>query len=199
MKKKLTGLIIILILILSSLFLYSKISKQDKKSQSQQNTSTQTEENNSLSSSNIIENVEYSSKDSAGNEYVIKASEGEIDIDNNNIIFLKNVSAVINLKNSNKVLIFADFGKYNINNFDTIFSKNVIINYFDKKINSEYLDFSIKRNSMIITKDVIYIDTENTLKTDVVEIDLKTKNANFYMYDKNKKINIINQKSNGNN
>ena len=134
MNKKLTGLIIILVLILSSLFLYSKISKQNEKTQSQQNTSTQTEENNSLSSSNIIENVEYSSKDSAGNEYVIKASEGEIDIDNNNIIFLKNVSAVINLKNSNKILIFADFGKYNIDNFDTIFSKNIVINYLDKKI-----------------------------------------------------------------
>ena len=52
---------------------------------------------------------------------------------------------------------------------------------------------------MIITKNVIYIDTENTLKTDVVEIDLKTKKTNFYMYDRNKKINIINQKSNGNN
>ena len=112
---------------------------------------------------------------------------------------MTNVSAVIKLNSSKEILIFANFGKYNINNFDTIFSKNVIINYSDKKINSEYLDFSIKRNSMIITKNVIYIDTENTLKTDVVEIDLKTKKANFYMYDRNKKINIINQKSNGNN
>ena len=193
MKKKLTGLIIILILILSSLFLYSKISKQDKKSQSQQNTSIQTEENNSLSSSNIIENVEYSSKDSAGNEYVIKASEGEIDIDNNNIIFLKNVSAVINLKNSNKILIFADFGKYNIDNFDTIFSKNIVINYLDKKITSEYLDFSIIRNSMLISKNVVYKDLENTLITDVIEINLKTKNTKLFMYNTKNKINIINQ------
>ncbi len=193
MNKKLTGLIIILILILSSLFLYSKISKQDKKSQSQQNTSIQTEENNSLSSSNIIENVEYSSKDSAGNEYVIKASEGEIDIDNNNIIFLKNVSAVINLKNSNKILIFADFGKYNIDNFDTIFSKNIVINYLDKKITSEYLDFSIIRNSMLISKNVVYKDLENTLITDVIEINLKTKNTKLFMYNTKNKINIINQ------
>ena len=193
MNKKLTGLIIILVLILSSLFLYSKISKQNEKTQSQQNTSTQTEENNSLSSSNIIENVEYSSKDSAGNEYVIKASEGEIDIDNNNIIFLKNVSAVINLKNSNKILIFADFGKYNIDNFDTIFSKNIVINYLDKKITSEYLDFSIIRNSMLISKNVVYKDLENTLITDVIEINLKTKNTKLFMYNTKNKINIINQ------
>ena len=153
----------------------------------------------SSSASNMIENVEYLSIDPKGNEYIIRAQEGEIDISNSDIIFLKNVKAIINLNNSKKILISADFGKYNINNFDTIFSKNVIVNYSDKKINSEYLDFSINRNSMIISKNVIYSDKENTLKTDVVEIDLETKNANFYMHDKNKKINIINRKQNGNN
>ena len=193
MNKKLTGLIIILILTLSFLILYFKILKQDKEPQSQQNTSTQSEENKSLSSSNIIENVEYSSKDAAGNEYVIKASEGEIDIDNNNIIFLRDVSAVINLKNSDKILIFADFGKYNINNFDTIFSKNIVITYLDKKITSEYLDFSIIRNSMLISKNVVYKDLENTLITDVIEINLKTKDTKFFMYNTKNKINIINQ------
>ena len=193
MNKKLTGLIIILILILFSLVLYFKTSKENIKSQSQQTISTQTEENNNLSSSNIIENVEYSSKDTAGNEYIIKASEGEIDIDNNNIIFLKKVSAAINLKNSNKILIFADFGKYNINNFDTIFSKNIVITYLDKKITSEYLDFSIIRNSMLISKNVVYKDLENTLITDVIEINLKTKDTKFFMYNTKNKINIINQ------
>ena len=42
--------------------------------------------------SNIIENVEYISRDAKGNKYIIKAKEGEID-NNNNIIFLKSVSA----------------------------------------------------------------------------------------------------------
>ena len=192
MNKKLTGLIIILILILFSLVLYFKTSKENIKSQSQQTISTQTEENNNLSSSNIIENVEYSSKDAAGNEYVIKASEGEIDIDNNNAIFLKKVSAVINLKNSNKILIFSDFGKYNIDNFDTIFSKNIVITYFDKKITSEYLDFSIIRSSMFISKNVVYQDLENTMITDVIEINLETKDTKFFMHNTKDKI-IINQ------
>ena len=193
MKKKIVVLILIFIIIIVGIFYYTnskknKVLKIDKKETIEDSYT-----------SNIIENVEYFSRDASGNEYIIRAKKGEIDLNNNDIIFLTDVSAIIKLNNSKEILIFANFGKYNINNFDTIFSKNVIINYSDKKINSEYLDFSIKRNSMIITKNVIYIDTENTLKTDVVEIDLKTKNANFYMYDKNKKINIINQKSNGNN
>ena len=32
------------------------------------------------------------------------------------------------------------------------FYKNVIIDYLDNKINSEYLDFSLERNLMIISK-----------------------------------------------
>ena len=193
MKKKIVVLILIFIITIVGIFYFTnlkknKVLKIDKKETIEDSYT-----------SNIIENVEYLSRDASGNEYIIRAKKGEIDLNNNDIIFLTDVSAIIKLNNSKEILIFANFGKYNINNFDTIFSKNVIINYFDKKINSEYLDFSIKRNSMIITKNVIYIDTENTLKTDVVEIDLKTKKANFYMYDRNKKINIINQKSNGNN
>ena len=66
--------------------------------------------------------------------------------------------------------------------------------YQDKKIKSEYLDFSLSRNTMIISNNVIYRDLENTLETDVVEINIETKETIFYMYDKNKKINIINQK-----
>ena len=149
--------------------------------------------------SNMIENVEYLSIDSKGNEYIIRAQEGEIDINNSDIIFLKNVKAIINLNNSKKILISADFGKYNINNFDTIFSKNVLIDYLDKKIDCEYLDFSISRNTMIISNNVVYKDLENTLKTDVIEINIETKETTFYMYDKNKKINIINEQYYGNN
>ena len=152
---------------------------------------SKSEEN--ITMSNIIEDVEYSSKDATGNEYTIRAKEGETDVNNTNIIFLKNVNAIITLKNSNKILIFADFGKYNIDNFDTIFSKNVIINYLEKEITSDYMDFSILRNSMIISKNVLYTDNESKLATDVVEINLKNKDIKFFMYDKNDKVNLINK------
>ena len=172
-----------LVFILILFFFYFKSLKDEKKIiQEKENL----EENTSVS--NIIENVEYSSKDARGNEYIIRSGTGEIDINDNNVIFLKNVNAVINLVNSKKVLIFADYGKYNINNYNTIFSKNVIIEYLDKKINSEYLDFSIERKSMIISKNVIYKDLINSMKADVIELDLETKDIKIYMYDKNNKV-----------
>jgi len=140
--------------------------------------------------SNIIKDVSYSSKDSKGNQYIIDAEEGEIDYSDSNIIFLKNVKALIKLENGELVKITSNYGKYNTNNYDTIFSKNVIINYTNNKITSDYLDFSINRNLMIISKNVIFTNLVNTLNADVIEMDINTKDTKIFMYEKNKKVNI---------
>ena len=76
-----------------------------------------------IESSNVIEEVSYSAKDTKGNEYFLKADQGTIDQKESNYIFLKSVKAKINLKNYQLIEISSDFGKYNINNYDTIFSK----------------------------------------------------------------------------
>ena len=141
-------------------------------------------------SSNIIKEVNYISKDSRGNEYIINAEIGEIDIKNPDIIYLTSVKALINLKNSEKINIKSDYGKYNTKNFDTIFSKNVVMAYLNNKITGEYLDFSLDRSSMVISRNVVYTNLENILKTDVVEIDINTKNTRIFMYDNKQKVNI---------
>ena len=140
--------------------------------------------------SNIIENVYYSSIDAKGNEYIIRASQGEIDFKQNNIIYLTNVKALIKLNNSNDIEIISEYGKYNSNNFDTIFSKNVVINYLDNKIKGEYLDFSMERNSMIVSRDVIYTNLQNILRADIIEINIKNKDTTVFMYNNNEKVNI---------
>ena len=89
-----------------------------------------------------------------------------------------------------EIKITSKFGKYNTSNFDTIFTKNVIITYIDNKITGEYLDFSIDRNSMIMSKNVIYSNTKNVLKSDVVEINLETKDTKIFMYEEDKKVNV---------
>ena len=141
-------------------------------------------------SSNVLENVNYSSIDPEGNEYTIIASEGEIDIKNNQTIFLKNVKASIKLKNSDIILISSGFAKYNAANLDTIFTENVVIENLENKIIGEYLDFSMLRKNIIISKDVVFNNKSNILKTDVIEIDIDTKNVKLYMNEKNKKVSI---------
>ena len=63
----------------------------------------------------------------------------------------------------------------------------------ENKITSEYLDLSLARNSMIISRNVIYTNLNNILKGDVIEINIKTKDTLIFMYEENKKINIKNK------
>ena len=141
-------------------------------------------------SSNKIKDVKYTTKDADGNEYIITATEGEIDYSNTNIIYLTNINAKIKLIDSQDISITSDYGKYDSGNFDTIFSKNVIINYLNNEITGEYLDFSLERNSLLMTKKVVYTNLENILKADAVEMNLKTKDTKIFMYENQKKVNI---------
>ena len=184
MKKKNIIFFLIIFLLISSLIIFLKYSKKESVSKIEEEVLEEPYK------SNIMEDVSYSSKDARGNEYIVNASKGEIDYDRPNIIYLTNVRAFIKLTNSNDVTITSDFGKYNTNNFDTIFSKNVEINYLDNKITGEYLDFSIGRNSMIISRKVVYTNLENILKADVIEINVTTKDTKIFMYKDNQKVNI---------
>ena len=45
---------------------------------------------------------------------------------------------------------------------------------------------------MIISKNVVYNNLKNTLKADVIEMNIKSKDVKIFMYEKNNKINIKN-------
>ncbi len=184
-RKNIVRYSIVTFLLILSIFFYFRSSQKENLGEVTENKKSE-----NLISANIIKNVNYESEDAKGNIYIIDASEGEIDKTNSDIIFLTDVRGLIKLKDSDDINITSNFGKYNINNYDTIFTKNVIIDYLDNKITGNYLDFSIERNSMIISKDVIYTNTENILKTDVVEIDIKTKDTKIFMLEDKKKVNI---------
>ena len=153
-----------------------------------------------IENANVIKDVSYKSKDPSGNEYILEASEGVIDQENTNIIYLTSIKAVIKLKDYNSIEIYSNFGKYNIDNFDTIFSKNVIIEYLDNIIMGEYLEFSLNKNLMTISRNVVFKNDKSSLKADVIEVDIKTKDIKISMYEENKKINIKSlDKKNGSN
>ena len=177
---------LIVIIILSIIF-YFNLKKESEKDETTYVPPKVVEE---IYSSNIIEDVSYNAKDNKGNEYIINAAKGEIDISNNDIIFLTDVIALIKLKNSENIKITSRFGKYNIKNYDTIFSKNVLVKYLDNNIKSEYLDFSILRDTMIISNNVTYKNITNVLNADVIEMNLTSKDVKIFMHSKNKKVNV---------
>ena len=179
------------IFIIFSIFIFSFIYIKflNKSSIKVKENSDLKEEN--FTNSNIIKDIKYSSKDLKGNEYVILAEEGEIDLENTNIIFLKDVVASVKLiKDNEEINISSDFGKYNTLNYDTIFSKNVKVNYLENNIASNYLDFSMDKNLLIISKNVVYTHPQNTLKADVITLNTITKDTKIYMHNSNQKVEV---------
>ena len=190
---RVTFVITISILLLIIVF---NLNQNNKKSVEEKKEVVQEEVENS----NLIKDVVYKSKDSNDNLYILKASEGIIDQSNSKIIYLTSIKAVIELNDYNSIDISSNFGKYNINTFDTIFSKNVIIKYLDNIIIGEYLELSLNKNLMTISRNVVFKNNKSSLKADVIEVDIKTKDIKISMYEENKKINIKSlDKKNGSN
>jgi len=181
-KKKLLFFLIFFLMI--AYFFHLKSKKEV------QSTKESIELKEEVKNSNIIKNIRHVSKDMEGNEYIIEALQGEIDLTNSEIMFLENVTATIKPIDTSHIIITSDFGKYNIQTYDSNFSKSVIINYLNNQITAEYLDFSINNNLMTISENVIYTNDENILKADIAEMDIKTKDTKIFMYKDYKKVNI---------
>ena len=188
--KILFGLSALIIIFFFSLKLFNKEKRAsvEKETIVEEIDKTTIEEINTTT--NIIKDVSYSSNDAKGNEYVLNANEGQIDINNDKVIFLKGVEATITMASGEIINIQSKFGKYNINNYDTIFSENVLIEYKDNNIKGNYVDFSLNRNSLIISKNVVYLNQKNLLRADVVEINISTKDTKIFMYEEEKRVKI---------
>ena len=194
-KKIFLKIVLILSLIIITLFVYYKYFKEDKNKLSKPVNPTTEIEEEAVYNSNIIKDINYTSRDLKGNEYILIAKEGEIDLDNSDIIFLTDVTAYIKLvKNSELIVITSNYGKYNTINYDTIFSKNVKIDYVDNIITGDYLDFSMMKNLLIVSRNVVYKNLENTMKADVIELDTTSKDTKIFMYNSDEQVNVTNIK-----
>ena len=179
-KKTAIQVLIVFLIVIISLWLYFKYFNNSPKILKETSIIEKLETNKN-SSSTYIDNINYVSSDTKGNKYQITAEESEIDIDNQDVMFLKNVIAYVFIKDSDTIKIISNFGKYNSKNYDTIFSENVIIVYPSHKITGEYLDFSFLNNLGTISTNVIYSGDKTNLFADKVEINLTTKDTKIFM------------------
>lgn len=184
MKKKIILKFFIIFFFTSALIILNL--KYTKKTNIETNNSHN--ENDLIKNSNVSLDIKYISYDAKGNKYTINAKKGEVDIKNSDEIYLTTINALIELNNSEKIIITSDFGKYNVINYNTIFSKNVNVKYLENNITSEYLDLSLEKNLMIISRDVIYSSLNNILYADVVKMNIKNKDTEIFMYDSNEKV-----------
>ena len=82
-KKYILILFLIIFLFLVILFAYFKFTKKEEVVKKEDIIET------TIEGSNILQDVSYSSKDTRGNEFNLKAEEGVIDQNENNFIFLQ--------------------------------------------------------------------------------------------------------------
>ena len=127
-------IISILIVFTFNFYKFDKTEKQNIESINKKNTLNNTDV------FNVIDNLNYSSKDSLGNEYKINAKKSIISSDNTDLIFMSDVNAVIYMNNSEPITITADFADYDSKNYDTIFKKNILLTHLTHKVKGEKLN-----------------------------------------------------------
>ena len=142
-------------------------------------------------SANVIKNIFYTSNDSFGNKFEIKARTGTIKVDSPDIVYMSEVSAVIYLFDASPIKISSKLAEYNKQNYETKFKENILIVYLEHNIKTNNLDLSFEKNLAKAYNKVIYNNNNTKLYADIFEIDLITKNSKNFMNEDYKKINIF--------
>ena len=181
--------LIFLTLTLSTIFFY-EIFKKEKNISSAQKIITKDAE------TNLIEGIQYFSKDVNGNTYLIESKTGSIDKENPDIIYLVDVEAKINFDQNDEIKVTSDEAIYNINNFDTEFIDNVKLFYEDNKLTCKNILVKFSKNYAILSGDLVYNNLLTKLFADRMEVDLSSRITKTSMTNENDKIKII-HKNNG--
>ena len=140
--------------------------------------------------SNLIQDIKYETIDSNGNKYFIYSKYGEANINNPDIILMKNVFARVEIFEKDTIYINSLSAKYNIINYETNFDNAVKLKYLDHTIFAENMDLSFQKNFAWLYTNVVYKGYGYELYADKIEIDLITKNSKIYT-DNGKKVKII--------
>ena len=147
--------------------------------------------NLSNKNSNIIKNITYNAEDKRGNNYTILSEFGELDEVTPGLIFMINVTAIINMKDKSQIKISSNKATYNSSNYNSEFSDNILMVYGNSKITSEKLDLMFEKSIAIISDNVVYKNLNTKLEADKIEINLMTKSSKIFMNNKSEKVKII--------
>ena len=147
-----------------------------------------------VSETNLIEGIQYFSKDVNGNTYLIESKSGSLDEENPDIIYLVDVEAKINFDKNDEIKVYSDEAIYNINNFDTEFINNVELLYEDNKLTCKNILVKFSENYAILSGDLVYNNPLTKLYADQMEVDLSSRVTKTSMVNKKDRIKIIHKK-----
>ena len=197
-SKSFIQLILFSIIILSSFIVYQYFFKDNnsvKIIDSQQNEiqsqNSQIMQSKIIDTDNIIEKLEYKSIDAYGNEYVIKSSKAESQMNDSNNVKLFKVSAIIYSPKKKPIIIKSDFALHNKLTFNTKFYDNVEILQDTIQVRSGNLDLLYKENRVDLYNIKSANYKQSILLADKITFDILTKNVSVNMYKDNQRIKIL--------
>ena len=180
---------LLLFLILTSFIIFKKYFVVDEIADPKSNVNSEVLKGQS--ENNIIKNLNYSISLNNGIQYEIEADSSEIVYKNDEeLVEMKKVKALVLDPKKLPLTIISDEAIYNNSNYNTNFRKNVQIQYMNNIIYSNKLDLDFLSNFITIFDDVQYEGNSNTLKADIIKINLITKKIDIYMNKKGKNVEI---------
>jgi len=140
---------------------------------------------------NLIENLNYEVQLSDNRKYLITSEKSDIKYnDNNEIINMFNVNAIITYDNKFPFVITADEAIYNNSNYKTNFNQNIKIKYMQNIITANNMSLDLINNIVILNNDINYNGLDFEMSADNVLINLITKEITIFTDDKKNNVRI---------
>ncbi len=180
--KKIVQIALLCSVILALIIFNNKYFTEENKSSTEQILATPDNQLEQVKENNLIKNLKYEINLDQKKNYIITSELSEIiDFNNNEIVKMKSVNAIITDEKKIPLLIKSDNAEYNNFNYHTKFRDNVSIEYMNNKIYSDKLDLDIKNSIAKIYENVKYVGNNGTIISDNIRFDLKTKKVDIYM------------------
>jgi len=185
---QITLLFIGFILILSTYFLYPKITQQEVLESEIIDESFKTTDEES----NKFENVEYKGMYNLNKPFTVKSKSAYILNEEPDLVYMSKMHVTIYMDDGRVVVITSDEGKYNKSTYDCYFINNVKATDGDTKVLSKNLDLLSSENTAQVYNDVILTNESGSLKADKVDYNFDTKYYKVSMFkDERVKVKLI--------
>ena len=128
---------------------------------------------------NLTKEIEYITSNEKGDIFKILAQYGKTNLENSSILDLEIVNGIVSSIERSTIYITSDYANYNYVNQNSKFYSNVIVKYDDKLITCDNLDITISDNIAVAYSNVIVKDSNSIMKTQIMTLDLLTKDINI--------------------
>ena len=149
----------------------TKVKLNDKN----KNNSVLNSEDYTNQNKNLTKQIEYIASNKRGDTFKIFAKDGQTNLENSNILELNFVNGTIFSTEKNEIYIISDNAKYNYENYNSSFFNNVKINFDDKIILCDNLDFSFNDNIAVGYGNVTVKNENSIMNADSISLNIKTK------------------------